>query len=1063
MKQAKFFPMARFCLLLLFAWMMQTGISVAQSKTVSGTIKDKNGAALSGASVQVASSKQGVMADQAGRFSIAVTTDEVTLTVSMTGYVTQRVDARVGVPVTVVLEAASKDLDEVVVVGYGRQKKTTLTGSVAQINSAELKKTPAINLTNVLAGRLPGLSAMQQSGRPGFDDATLRIRGINTTGTSAPMIIVDGVQRSFNQLDPNEIENITILKDAAAAAVYGLQAAGGVILVTTKRGSSTKPVISYDASVSMNTLTRFPKFLNGPDYMYWYKRAEELDNDFLTYSGGNPFPYTYTDDEIEALRNGTNTNPFYGNTDWMGELVGNKAITQHHNLSVRGGGEFVKYFVTAGFLDQQGVVKGNDFKRYNLRSNLDFKINSIFSATLDLGARKENRYSTGIPADNGSYMNPFFQAVRALPNLPRYTADGINTASAAGAGVVNPLAAIDNSGYQNYETTVLQVTSSLNAKIPWVKGLTAKVLVGYDRSNQEFKSWLQPYDLMVRRGSGGATWYWEKMNPPGITITTMRQSYSATTRETFQPQISYETKFGNHDLKALAVYEYSKTFGNNFSTGARNFALTDLQEISFGSRDPLDFINPTGGSDRTARSGYVGRINYTYDDKYLAEVVARYDASYNFAPENRWGLFPAVSLGWVISREGFFDGLSKNINMLKVRGSAGILGNDRISEFQYLQTFSLTSSPSVILGGRPVSALYTTGVPNRDITWEKTTNYNIGFEASMWNGKLDIEFDYFYKITRDILDAVSSLYPPSVGGNFPSVVNRSIVDNRGFDLRIGHRNKVNRKLSYGVTGNLGLAKNRLIRRDVASGTPAWQNPLGRPLGQKLGYISEGLFQSWDEVSKWPSSPAGTAAPGFIKYRDLNGDGVITQGGDFTYIGRSNFPELMYGLNLDLRYGAFDLNALFQGAARTNISLGGTYEGSAGVSGVMDNTPFTRSFYNFGNSPYYLIEQAWRPDNPNATLPRLTANRAGYPNHNGWMNSQYVVDGSYLRLKSLQIGFTVPKSVLTKLKIESARFYLGGFNLFTWDKLDYLDPEMPNANNGFYPQQKMYTFGTNITL
>src|SRR5690606_23814436 len=389
--------------------------------------------------------------------------------------------------------------------------------------------------------------------------------------------------------------------------------------------------------------------------------------------------------------------------------------------------------------------------------------------------------------------------------------------------------------------------------------------------------------------------------------------------------------------------------------------------------------------------------------------------------------------------------------------------NDRIGEFLYLQTFSLTASPSVIIGGSPVNALFTSAVPNRDITWEKTTTYNVGFDATFWNGLLDIEFDYFYKVTRDILDGVASLYPPSVGGNYPSLVNRSIVDNRGFDLRLGHKNTIGSKFSYNITGNFNFAQNRLIRRDVADGIPAWQNPLGRPLGQKTGYISEGLFQSWDEVYHWPTSPAGAAAPGFIKYRDLNGDGVISQGGDFGFIGRSNFPEIMYGLNLGLQYEGFDLSVFFQGASRADVSLGGTYEGSAGVNGVMDNTPFTRSFYNFGNSPYYLIEQAWRPDNPGATLPRLTANRGGYPNHNGWMNSQYVINGEYLRLKSVQLGYNVPEQLLSKVGIDRARIYVAGYNLFTWDHLKYLDPEMPNANNGFYPQNKTITIGVNITF
>ncbi len=1061
MNKLKHFLWVRFWTLLALV-ALPGSVVLAQSHTVSGTVVNAKSEPLAGASIKVNGTSTVVQADEKGTFRITLPAEKASLTISMVGYGSKTIQVRSGESVQVVLIEELVNMDEVIIVGYGKQKKSSLTGSVAQISGSELKKAPAINLSNVLAGRLPGLTVLQQSGRPGFDEATLRIRGINTTGVTSPIIVVDGVQRSFSQLDPNEIENISILKDAAAAAVYGLQAAGGVILVTTKRGNNRKATVSYDASVSRNSFTRFPKFLNGPDYMHWYKKGEELDNEYLMHISADPIPYTYTDEEIEALRNGSNTNPFYGNTDWVKELLGHNSMTQHHNLSVRGGNESVKYFTSIGMLNQEGVVKDNDFKRYNVRTNLDFTLSNVFSASIDLGARKEDRFSTGIAADNGAYMNPFFQAVRALPNLPMYTEDGYPVASRAGAGVVNPIAAIEKSGYQRYETSVLNSNISLNAKIPWVKGLTAKILVGYDRSGQEFKSWLQPYDLMVReRASSG--WFWSKSFPPGITVNTLRQSLSNSTRQTLQPQINYENRFGDHDIKALAVYEFSKTDGNSFSTGARNFSLSDIHEITFGSKDPLDFISPTGGSDKTARAGYVGRLNYGYKDKYLAELVARYDASYNFPPENRWGLFPAASLGWMVSKENFFEKFSNAVSMLKLRASAGLLGNDRINELQYLQTFSLTTTPVVVFGGSPVSALFTSGIPNRDITWETTSTFNVGLEISLWNGKLDIEADYFYKVTRDILESAGNLYPLSVGGNYPSVVNRSIVDNRGFDLRLVHRNKLGRKFSYNVAGNFNFAKNRLIRRDIPDGTPEWQNPLGRSLGLKQGYISEGLFQSWDEVNNWPFSPAGTAAPGFIKYRDLNGDGMITQGGDFAFIGKSNFPEIMYGLNIDLQYGAFDLSALLQGAARTDVSLGGTYEGSVGVVGVMDNTPFTRSFYNLGNSPYYLIDQAWRPDNPTATLPRLTANRAGYPNHNGWMNSQYVVNGSYLRLKTLQIGFTVPKPVLDRIKVQNIRFYLAGFNLLTWDHLKYLDPEMPNANNGFYPQQKMLTFGTNITF
>lgn len=1030
--------------------------------SLSGKVTDdETGEALPGVNVILKDSNIGVSTDAYGNYKLTIPESAAkgVLVFSFIGYDKKEVAIDNQLIINVTLVKDIKDLNEVVVVGYGIQKKGTLTGSVAQINGDQLKQAPAMNVSNLLAGRLPGLITVQTSGRPGNDDAALRIRGLGTMGDNAPTVIVDGVQRSFFNLDPNEIESISILKDAAAAAVYGFQGANGVILVTTKRGKNGgKPTISYSTSVTMNSNTRLPKFLNGPDYMQWYRKAEELDNQYRIETGADPIPYTYSQEQIDALRNGTNTNPYLGNTDWIGKLAGNNSFTQHHNVSVSGGTEKVKYFSTLGYLDQDGVVKNTNFKRYNLRTNLDVEFNKVLSAAMDIGARMENTGTPGIPPDNVGYANAFSQAAAMLPNLPEYTPDGIPTAS----GWVNPLASVEKSGYQKINNGVFQGSMIFKLRIPPIKGLEIKLLTSYDRTFSEQKSWMTPYTL-AQRSMGGNGWVWTNILPTGISTSSLQQVYSTNFRTTFQPSINYMNTWGNHSVTGLLLYEYSKYNDHNFYARAQNFSLLDIQELSKGSSAAADLSQPGGSSSTNARAGYVGRFNYAFKEKYLAEIVARYDGSVNFPKENRWGLFPAVSLGWVLSKEAFFEDLSGRVSFLKLKGSLGKLGNDRIGQFRYLQTFSLPRDPVTIIGGQPVKGLLPGSPPNPNITWETATITNVGFETSLWNGLLNVDFDWFYKVTKGILMPQYNLFPPSMGGYFADYFNAGIVDNRGVDLQISHRKTITNKLNYAVTGNFNWAHNKIIRRDVPVNAPEWQVGIGRSIGQKFGFVADGLFQNWEEVNNWATSPSGSAAPGLIRYKDLNGDGQIKDGDDMTFIGRSNTPEIMYGLNLQVNYGIFDFSALFQGAALSSVSLGGTYEGDQGVPyGLQDNTSFSRTFYN-GNSPYYLVEQAWTPDNPNANYPRLTTGNIALPNHNGWSNSFFVKNGAYLRLKSVQVGVSLKPELLKKMKFQQVRLYVSGFNLITWDHLKYMDPEMPNVNNGFYPQQRMLSLGLNLTF
>lgn len=1076
MFQSAFYRKVRYKTWLLLLCLVTQLSLIAQTKTtISGTVTDQHGAPLPSASVQIRNSKKATTTDEHGRFIFTVPEQRVSLVITMTGYADVSVIAEAGKPVKVTMTPSAKDLDDVVVVAYGKQKKANVVGSVAQISGDQLKQMPAMNVTNMLAGRLPGLTVLQTSGQPGNDDATLRVRGTGTYGTDAngasiagPLVIIDNVARpSFANLDPNEIESVTVLKDAVSTAVYGLQAANGIILITTKRGKNQRAIVSYDGAVTQNTNTRFPKFLNGPDYMTWYNKGTDMDNDYLSHTFANPVPYIYTKKQIDDVRSGRNKNPLLGNTDWVGEMVDRRAVSQQHTVTVRGGTDKVKYFSTLGYLDQEGVVNNTNFKRYNARTNLDAQLNDYLSVALDLSVRQQLGRTPGLAPDNGAYFNPFYQAVRTLPNMPMYAPNGLPTASQSGAGWVNPIASVNQSGYQRTETNVFQGNITMNFKVPGVKGLEAKLLTAYDKTGEEKKGWVTPYPLMGRARDQVTGDYTMIPTPPGITKNTLRQSYGQNSRVTFQPSISYNNRFGDHAITALALYEWSQYKNNIFSTGASNFTLTDIQDINFGSTAQLDWISPTGYSGIDSRAGFVGRINYMYKDRYLLEIANRFDASIRFAPNHRWQAFPAAALGWIVSKESFFEPLSSVVSFLKLKGSVGRLGNDKGARtYSYLQTFTLTKAgdtyPTTVIGGVPVATLYPSAPPNPNLQWESSTMINGGFESVLWNGGLSVDFEWFYKLTTDIIADATNLYPLSFGGYYPTSVNNGKVGNRGFDLQLRHRGQVG-DFHYGITGNLNWAKNKILKLNESAGLPAWQRKTGRSIGEKFGFIVDGLYQNWDEASNASSPSGGVVAPGFFKYRDLNGDGRITRDADMTFIGRSNIPELMYGISLDAQYKGFDFSALFQGAALCNVSLGGLYEGSSNTSGVEDNTPFTRTFYNYGNSPYFLVEEAWTPDNPGAKMPRLSAYKATMSAHNANANSGFMRDGSYLRLKSVQLGYTLPGKWLSSAKIQSVRVYVSGFNLATWDKLKYMDPEMPNVNNGFYPQQKMYSGGLNITF
>lgn len=1050
------------CLLFL---LMQTFATFAQS-ILKGYVLDDKSKPIAGATVKIKDHPISVNTDKNGFFQINVDQFPVLLEASYIGYQSEQKSIESNKEVIITLIADDKSIDEVVVVAYGTQKKREVVGAIAQLGGEELRQAPAMNLTNALAGRVPGLVALQQSGRPGADDATLRIRGVNNSSNHGPLVIIDGIERgSFNYLDASEVESISFLKDAISTAPYGVRGSNGIILMTTKKGSIGAPKFSYNGGLNISQNTRFPKFLNGPDYMEWYNRAIEVDNDYLIANGFDPVAILYDPALIEAVRNGTNTNPLFGDTDWVGMLTGRNSKSQNHNLTVNGGNEYLRYFSSLSHMDQQGVVEKTNFKRYNFRTNIEATINEYITAGVNIGLRQELTNTPGISPDNTAYANPFYQAVRMLPNMPMYAPNGLPVSYNSNAGYVNPIASVQNSGYQYGKRNVFQGTANLNVKVPGVPGLQARLITSFDWAGRETKNWLTPYETMGRGREQVTGDFVHLYTVPGIAKNSIRQSYSGSQFKTFQPAISYDRKFGDdHAMKLLAVYDYARSSGNVFSAGASNLPIPVIQDITWGSSDDADRVAPTGTTNTPeSKAGYIVRANYGYKGRYFVEGVARWDASVWFAPEHRWEAFPSIGLGWIASDESFVKENLSFVDLFKVRLSYGKTGNDRnVPPFSYLSTLSLNSGPTVVMNGQPVKTILTNEVPNRDLLWETAYTSNIGFEANFLNGKFGFDFDWFYRHVTGILEGITNLYPFSIGGYHPARANIGEFDNRGFDAQLRYKQNMG-DFTLRLTGNINWARNRYLKLNEGENIPAWQSLIGKSYGTKIGFIVDGMVQTWEEARNTPSPAAGIVAPGFFKYRDLNGDGKITRADDMTYIGKSNLPELMYGLNVNLAYKGFDFSALLQGAGMSHVSLAGTYEGSSGTSGVDDNTPFTRTFYGYGNSPYFLMENAWRPDNPNAEFPRMTAYKASLSAHNAHKNSGWVRKGDYLRLKSVQIGYSLPQAWITGAKIQQVRLYATGSNLFTFDHLKYLDPEMPNVNNGFYPQQRIYAFGVNVTF
>lgn len=1006
------------------------GIKDNPVRTVSGTVIDETGEPVIGANIRVKNSTTGAVTDIDGRFSLDVSSDAI-LIISYIGYTSKEVPVNGRTTLDIKLEDDAQALDEVVVVGYGTQKRASVTGAVAAIQSKDITAIKTPNISNALAGKLPGLRAVQRSGAPGDDDPEIDIRGFGSA-----LVIVDGIERDFRQIDANDIESISILKDASAS-VYGFKGANGVILVTTKKGQMGKPKINYTGYVGMQTPTRTLDLFDAYQYAYLFNEAQ------LNIGVDAP----YSQEQLAQYKAG---NP---NTDWWGETFNNSMPQMYHNLNVSGGAEKVKYYFSLGYTDQQGLYRSKDdsYKKYNVRSNVNAEIVKGFTVDLQLSGMLNTRIKP-----NESIATPMNHIIMAHPNLPVYANNTSPYWQNTGSGAANPVQAtsISEVGYDERTRRQFNGSITFNWEIPWVKGLSAKALLAYDYNNLYNKSWAKQfahytYDPAKEEYVKGFYKPMTELNVDTENAFTPNQQYS----------LNYKNTFGKHDLSGLILWEM-RNWRKDMQNGFRQFDVSVIDELDAGNTTNM---SNKGSRSLSAHMGLVGRMNYAYDNRYLMEFSFRYDGSYKFAKDNRWGFFPAVLLGWRVSEEPFFKERISFVNNLKIRGSYGVIGDESaFSAFQHIQGYRYPSGSYVLGSGGLSNGASDTGLPNPNLTWYESTTMNIGFEASVLNGLFSAEFDYFERRRDGLLADRLLTLPTSFGQTLPQE-NLNSDKTRGFEIVAGHRNKIG-EVSYDVKANFSITRNydRYVERAPSSNMyDNWRNNKNdRYKNMEWGKKVIGQFTSYEDIFNSPiqdNNGNKSLMPGDLKFQDLNNDGII-DGNDDQPIGHGNVPSMYYGCNISADWKGIDLNLFLQGAAGHEVFLGGNLM-----------SPFIQQ--GLGNGIEVWTDRWHRedPEDPGSAwipgyMPALRP--AGY-SANGTNNTFTMHKARYIRLKSIELGYSLPKQWLGKAGIENVRIYVNSLNLLTFTgregMMKYMDPENKDSMLRYYPLMKTFNLGVNLTF
>jgi TonB-linked SusC/RagA family outer membrane protein len=1042
-------PIVKFFICSLFA--LLCSFSSYGQGVIKGVITDGKGEALPGVSVVVKGSNNRTITNLDGQYSVQATGKDI-LVLSYIGLVSQEVGIAGRTTVNVTMQDDVAALDEVVVVAYGTQKRASITGAISSISGDEILKAPTMSVSNMIGSRVAGVIAVQSSGQPGEDNASLTVRGMDA------IYVIDGFKRSyadFNGLDPNEIESVSVLKDASAVAIYGL-GANAAIIVTTKKGKREKMNIVYTGSYGVSQNAVQQQWLDGPGYAYWYNKARELDGD-------TPI---FTSEMVQKMKDGVDG---WGNTNWYDEIMGT-GTRQHHNVSAQGGSERVRFFTSIGYLEEKGNIDNFNYNRMNLRSNVEANLTKSLTMTLGVSGRIEKRDTPRYTADPNGWHNIAQQVIRAHPYVPTtMERDGqsyyVSTPTASSA--VNPLASINESGYSKTHRSYIQSEFSLKYDAPWLKGLSAKFQGSYDLTYNFGKTLSKPFTALqaVAPNANTTSLTYVLVPDPGASVATLSESAARAYDYNVQTSVSYNNTFGKHNVSAMALAEIRENRSNALSAAGSGLDFIQLDELGKITNQTAtgEKKEPTigGYSGMTRVAGFVGRINYSYDDKYLVEASIRHDGSYVYGGMNdRWVTLPGLSLGWRINNEEWFD--MPFVNNLKLRAGIGKTATTSgLGAFQWLNTMGTTSKQAVI-GGNPQSIIYASVLGNSTLRWDQNLQYNLGFDATLWNGLLGVEFDVFYKYRWDILGSIAGSYPPSIGGYYFSTANVNKQDYKGFDLTLTHRNKI-LDFSYGAKLIWSYTYGRWLKY-VGDGEnmPDYNKYTGKQIGLKRGFIAQGLFQTADEIANSPTIEGSAVLPGYIKYVDRNGDGVITYAQDMGFVGKSSIPTNTGSLNLFGEWKGFDFDLLFGWGLGHSVALTGIYTAEGSV-GVMDNTAYTKPFYHGGNSPAYVVENSWTPDNPDGELPRLSL--VTVSSNNAYSSTFWYRNGDYLRMKTAQVGYNFPKKWLVQTGIEGVRIYAEGYNLFTLSGLNKynIDPESPAVNNGYYPQQRTYSLGVKLTF
>lgn len=1023
--------MKKILILILFICMTIPQL-FAQSKTVTGKVLDTKGDGIVGATVKEKGTGNASITDVNGNFKIKLSGTNSRLVISFIGDVSNEVVVGNQTNISVTLESDITQMQEVVVVGYGTQKKASVVGAISTVKATELQQSSTPNLSNALAGRVAGVITIMGSGKPGNDNAQIFIRGQATTNTTDPLVLVDGLERDWQEIDPTDIETFSVLKDASATAVFGVRGANGVILITTKRGMKGKPVLTLSTQSAIQQPIQEPKYLRSFDYATLMNEALHNDGQAPAYSASDLLHY--------KLKDSPYTHP---DNNYYQDFIKPASWQQMTNLSASGGTDFLNYYISANYLHQEGLYKdfsnskystNTDYDRYNFRSNLDFKVNKTLKISVDLTGRLEVRRQPNFSAD------AFSKLCRLPPNFENYLNPNGSMGGMSDETRLAPYALISSYGDQVNNTNVLEGSIKIDQNLNFItKGLSIRAMTGFNSSYKSYKDIVEKPELWTYTKFGQYV-----INQNRVALSISNGKGPADRRVSFEGSLNYDRSLGDHTFTGMLLYQQS--------------------QYIYEANVPTGYL------------GWVGRGTYSYKLRYMLEVDAGYNGSNQFSAAHRYGFFPAVSLGWMASEEAFWKRNIKFIDYLKIRGSYGEIGNDKIGNFSYIYTQKYVNSPSQVLWGE--SAQGETGLiegqpGNLNVTWERAKKSNIGFDVKLFKSRLTATADFFYEKRTDIL-AVPYTVPLVLGMNNPQSSTRSdgqglppanigIVTNKGLDMEIGYADHIG-AVGYFIKGNLTIAHNIINKISEEGKKYVWQKQEGKPIGQHFGLTDIGLFQNSDFVQDasgnlvmtggFPTLKPGVPVPSFgavypgdCKYKDLNADGIIDNY-DIGAIGKSGVPTYIYGVSLGGSFNNFDLTVLFQGA-------GGN----------------TRDFVNdaiweFNQGGTVMTQHLGRynPADPTtwttATYPLLHAVAS---TNNQQSTTRWTFSGNYLRLKNAEIGYTIPKSLLSHIRISSCRVFVNGTNLITWDKMMNWDPETTNNDGSSYLQLRTWNFGVKVTF